>query len=201
MKLSEKIQYCRKQAGLSQEALASRLGVSRQAVSKWETGEATPELGKLRALAEAFHVSADWLLNEEEPNIGKGEPDRAASVQICGQAAQPDWVDRAPAVLRKLLRRYGWLFGVYLAVAGFALSVLALIEKHFISDILSRTMSDLNQYPYEYPKTVMQQTFGSMQTISTVTLLAGLLVLVSGVVLAVLLRRRARKKNADCSSL
>ena len=38
MKLSEKIVYCRKHAGLSQEALAERLGVSRQAVSKWETG-------------------------------------------------------------------------------------------------------------------------------------------------------------------
>ncbi len=38
MKLSEKIYLCRKRAGLSQEALAARLGVSRQAVSKWETG-------------------------------------------------------------------------------------------------------------------------------------------------------------------
>ena len=38
MKLYEKILYCRKRAGLSQEALAERLGVSRQAVSKWETG-------------------------------------------------------------------------------------------------------------------------------------------------------------------
>ena len=54
MKLSEKIYYCRKKAGMSQEALAARIGVSRQAVSKWETGEAEPELGKLRLLAEAF---------------------------------------------------------------------------------------------------------------------------------------------------
>lgn len=38
MTLSEKICYCRKKAGISQEVLASRLGVSRQAVSKWETG-------------------------------------------------------------------------------------------------------------------------------------------------------------------
>ena len=38
MKLPEKILYCRKRAGLSQEALAERLGFSRQAVSKWDTG-------------------------------------------------------------------------------------------------------------------------------------------------------------------
>ena len=38
MKLNEKICYCRRKAGLSQEALAERIGVSRQAISKWETG-------------------------------------------------------------------------------------------------------------------------------------------------------------------
>ena len=66
MKLPEKILYCRKRAGLSQEALAERLGVSRQAVSKWETGEALPETGKLATLAAALGVSVDWLLSEDE---------------------------------------------------------------------------------------------------------------------------------------
>lgn len=56
MKLSQKILYCRKKAGLSQGALAEQLGVSRQAVSKWETAEAVPELSKLLLLAQAFGV-------------------------------------------------------------------------------------------------------------------------------------------------
>ena len=42
MKLNEKIYACRRRAGLSQEALAERIGVSRQAISKWETGDASP---------------------------------------------------------------------------------------------------------------------------------------------------------------
>ena len=70
MNLSEKIQLCRKRAGLSQEALAEKLNVSRQAVSKWETGAAEPELSKLRALAAAFGVTADWLLSEEDAGNG-----------------------------------------------------------------------------------------------------------------------------------
>ena len=70
MSLSEKIQLCRKRAGLSQEALAEKLSVSRQAVSKWETGAAEPELSKLRALAAAFDVTADWLLSEEDAADG-----------------------------------------------------------------------------------------------------------------------------------
>ena len=70
MNLSEQIQLCRKRAGLSQEALAEKLNVSRQAVSKWETGAAEPELSKLRALAAAFGVTADWLLSEEDAADG-----------------------------------------------------------------------------------------------------------------------------------
>ena len=56
MKLSEKIYYCRKKAGLSQDALAEKLDVSRQAISKWENGEAVPETGKLPGLAKMFGV-------------------------------------------------------------------------------------------------------------------------------------------------
>ena len=66
MKLSEKIYTCRKKAGLSQEALAEKLGVSRQAVSKWETEEAIPELSKIPMMAKIFGVTADFLLSDEE---------------------------------------------------------------------------------------------------------------------------------------
>ena len=59
MTLNEKIFQCRKRSGLSQEELAERLGVSRQAVSKWELGTAQPELDKLRLLAKTFGVSTD----------------------------------------------------------------------------------------------------------------------------------------------
>ena len=66
MKLSEKIYTCRKKAGLSQEALAEKLGVSRQAVSKWETDEAIPELSKIPMMAKIFDVTTDWLLFDNE---------------------------------------------------------------------------------------------------------------------------------------
>lgn len=67
MKLSEKILYYRKRAGLSQEALAAKIGVSRQAVSKWEVGDTVPELDKLVALARSFGVTTDELLGVREP--------------------------------------------------------------------------------------------------------------------------------------
>ncbi len=62
MKLHEKIVLFRKKKGLSQEGLAEKIGVSRQAVSKWETGEALPEVTKLKTLADTFNVTVDFLL-------------------------------------------------------------------------------------------------------------------------------------------
>ena len=64
MNLSEKILLLRKQRGLSQEALAEQLGVSRQAVSRWETGSALPDAGNLLQLSRLFGVTADSLLND-----------------------------------------------------------------------------------------------------------------------------------------
>lgn len=73
MTLHEKIYILRKKNGLSQEALAESLGVSRQSVSKWETGEATPEVNKLLSLSKLFGVTTDYLLNDEteEENVSE----------------------------------------------------------------------------------------------------------------------------------
>lgn len=74
MDLQNKIYTCRKNAGLSQEALAERIGVSRQAISKWETGEATPEVAKLLSLAKTFGVTTDWMLSDD-PDLPEAEPE------------------------------------------------------------------------------------------------------------------------------
>ncbi|MBE6137848.1 MAG: helix-turn-helix transcriptional regulator [Erysipelotrichaceae bacterium] len=66
MRLEEKIMMLRKQKGLSQEELAYELNVSRQAVSKWEMGTATPDLDKIISMSELFNVSTDYLLKEDE---------------------------------------------------------------------------------------------------------------------------------------
>ena len=77
MRLHEKIYALRKKEGLSQEALAEKLGVSRQSVSKWETGEATPEVSKLLALSKVFAVTTDYLLDDEsEEKVQEAEEEK-----------------------------------------------------------------------------------------------------------------------------
>lgn len=66
MELSENIARLRHQQGLSQEELGQQLGVTRQTVSKWETGQTSPEVEKLTAMADLFEMSVDQLLGREE---------------------------------------------------------------------------------------------------------------------------------------
>lgn len=66
MELSEKIQSLRKKQGMSQEALAEKLNVSRQAVSKWELGVSVPDVDKIVLMSNLFGVTTDYLLKRQE---------------------------------------------------------------------------------------------------------------------------------------
>ena len=66
MEFHEKLQELRKQKGLTQEALAEALFVSRAAISKWESGRGYPNIDSLKAMAKFFHVTVDQLLSGEE---------------------------------------------------------------------------------------------------------------------------------------
>lgn len=65
MTLGEKIQKLRKQQGLSQEALAEKVTVTRQTISKWELGQSTPDLDFIAQISDIFNVSSDYLIKDE----------------------------------------------------------------------------------------------------------------------------------------
>ena len=65
MNFAEKMIELRRQQNLSQQDLADRLGVSRQAVSRWETGAVQPTADSVRGLAQVLQVSTDYLLNDD----------------------------------------------------------------------------------------------------------------------------------------
>lgn len=65
MTFAEKLKSIRKQAGMSQEQLAEKLGVSRQAVTKWETDAGIPDIGNIMTISALFDISIDELLSNE----------------------------------------------------------------------------------------------------------------------------------------
>ena len=72
MTLADRISELRRKKGISQEELAVQLGVSRQAVSKWESGQSNPETDKIVQMSEYFGVTTDYLLKGTEPVIDDG---------------------------------------------------------------------------------------------------------------------------------
>lgn len=80
MTMADRIQALRKAKGISQEELADQIGVSRQAVSKWESEQSSPDLEKVILLSDYFEVTTDYLL--------KGIETKADSKEKCGQDGQ-----------------------------------------------------------------------------------------------------------------
>ncbi len=88
MILAEKIIQLRKQNGWSQEELAENLGISRQSVSKWESGASIPDLERIVKMSELFGVSTDYLMKDELEEVSfseskdKYEEDNVKSVSV-----------------------------------------------------------------------------------------------------------------------
>lgn len=88
MNIADRIQTLRKSKGISQEQLADQIGVSRQAVSKWESEQSTPDLEKVILMSDFFDVTTDYILKGIEPVSGdeKNEKPDARIFSITGTA-------------------------------------------------------------------------------------------------------------------
>ena len=115
MALGEKLTQARKAAGLTQADVAAKLNVSRQAVSRWESGQSKPSTGRLLALGELYGVSIDQLLNTENVEVPAVET-----------VSAPPEVDRAEPVIPEKRRTQAWLKYVAAALCG-ALLMLAVL--------------------------------------------------------------------------
>lgn len=216
MKLNEKIIHCRKKAGLSQLDLADRLGVSRQSVSKWETGDSNPDVTKIPLLAKEFGVSADWLLSEDAP-----EAPQTADAPQAAPTPYPDWIEQLPSRLGKMVKKFGWLYGVRMAVGGGIITLFGCLSRAMFRSML-RPVSPLAgiipgaEFVITDPSTDFSfagsaypdQVFGNSifsdfnstawRTASLFTggiIAIGVVIAVAGIVLAIALRKWGRKEN------
>lgn len=112
MSLGERIKACRQKAGLSQEKVAELVGVSRQAVTKWEADRSAPSTENLFRLAEVLGTSMDILLDTEE----KHNQNIAEQVYSLYRKAEEHRLEERRLAQRKRLRDALLAVGIYLAV-------------------------------------------------------------------------------------
>ena len=120
MILAEKITALRKKVGWSQEELAYQMGVSRQSVSKWESGTSIPDLERILKLSQVFGVSTDYLLKEEietAPTAVTQESDRDEEYKMVSLETANEFMEIKIRGAKKVAS----------AVAAYILSPLVLI--------------------------------------------------------------------------
>lgn len=128
MTFGEKIQKLRKESGLSQEELACQLGVSRQAISKWERDSGYPETDKIIRMGKLFHVTLDYLLNEE--GTAPSEPDMPDGLYVSRESAE-GFLTYQKRKLVKIATAVG------LMVAGLSLSFIDSGDILFMSILIA----------------------------------------------------------------
>ena len=162
MELYEKLYELRRASGMSQEELAEKLGVSRQAVSKWESGATQPELQKLIELSRLYSVSVDELLSLEHAKAPQ-DTVPAAEVPVQGgfesaSAGKPSFRDFC--VQHKKIA----------SCAAIALAALIAVGVHYNDRInaLSAQVNDLRSQLYSVQNSLSNQIAGISNNVSDI---------------------------------
>ena len=148
MILAEKIMELRKRSGLSQEEFGAEIGVSRQAVSKWEMAQTTPDLNKIMAMSRFFGVSTDFLLDDgydlssladdkkndiqaQKTNVTVGETDMHKV-----RMAELQEIQNYLAVKKNAARSFVTAIGLFFASPFAGILITVTDEKYFVVGLL-----------------------------------------------------------------
>ncbi len=150
MTLGEKLTQARKAAGLTQADVAAKLNVSRQAVSRWESGQSKPSTERLLALGELYGVSIDQLLNTENVEVPAVET----------VSAPPEMEPREPVIPEKRRTRV-WLKYAVAVLCGVIVTLFVVwlfsksgpigkLRPKSIEDLKTKDISDISSESESY---------------------------------------------------
>ena len=165
MELYEKLYELRRASGMSQEELAEKLGVSRQAVSKWESGATQPELPKLIELSKIYQVSVDALLSLEHAK----EPQDSSPAAPAAEGASRDTAEDAPPA-KPDFRTFCAQHKKSIGGAVVALAALIAVGAHYNDRIntLSTQVNDLRSQLYNVQNDLSNQIAGISNNVSDI---------------------------------
>jgi len=122
LKIGNKILELRKKANLSQENLAEKLDVSRQTISKWETGETSPDLKQAASISKIFNISLDELVDN---NIKEIIVEKVSNTELLA------------GIIIKILKAIGILFLAFLIIDIIALILFTVVRKSHINESIT----------------------------------------------------------------
>lgn len=165
MELYEKLYELRRASGMSQEELAEKLGVSRQAVSKWESGTTQPELSKLIELSKLYSVSVDELLSLEHAKEQQDSTPAAPAAEGASQDTAED-ASAAKPDFRTFCAQHKKIIGG----VAVALAALIAVGVHYNNRInsLSMQVNDLRSQLYNVQNNLSNQIAGISNNVSDI---------------------------------
>lgn len=169
MILADKIIKLRRQSGFSQEELAARLNVSRQSVSKWESGTSIPDLNKIIKLSEIFGVSTDYLLKDEIEDEASGYTEEYEYNYENNSKLRKVTLQEAAEYLDEQRK------GAFRIAAGVALCILSpvpMILLGGISEIMSRTASVSGNVSYATAEAGITDAAGGIGVVILLAMIA-----------------------------
>lgn len=173
MDLGNRIQKLRRGRGLSQETLAERLGVTRQAVSKWETGESLPDVVRLAQLADLFGVSTDYLIRGVPAEDAPAAPIAPAPQETPAAASR----SRTPRLAQRVT---GWVLAGAGALGILTIWVLStmIVSYRQVEVETDWNMIEVQDVPgYHFDTFVSQYHLQALLVVLAALLLAGAAVL------------------------
>ena len=129
MNLSEKLSFLRKEKGLSQENLADEMNVSRQAVSKWESGNVMPSPDNLIYLSKLYGVTIDSLIDDSQDLPSESAPPEPVPAEPL-----PPESPRMEHPAFTFIKKYGWLTAFLLAMVVILILVACLLNMRKLSE-------------------------------------------------------------------
>lgn len=137
MKIGQKIAGLRKKSSLSQEALAEKMNVSRQAVSKWESNQSIPDIEKIVDLSELFGVTTDYLLKNGTPSFELPGKSSEEKIEKALPAITDQEIDQYLEVAKKAAHFESLSIALFfLAIASFCLfSTLVFISHNIFGTV------------------------------------------------------------------
>lgn len=129
MNLPKKLSFLREEKGLSQENLADEMNVSRQAVSKWESGNVMPSLDNLIYLSRLYDVTIDSLIDDSQDLPSESAPPEPVPAEPV-----PPESPRMEHPAFTFIKKYGWLTAFLLAMVVILILVACLLNMRKLSE-------------------------------------------------------------------